>query len=182
LLSCNKSQDKQPNETEIYKNDEIGWEMRLPNGWKKKSDDKINQLVNRGATKIEESLQVKIEDIDKTKHLLCLEKGLNQFITNITKQTKDEYQESISLMNDILNQTYTNNGLQVNMIENPDINIDGINFKHSTYQLSSNGIKFEQNFYMTYHNGYLFNVSLTTYTEEAKKEIEDVFKNSKFKK
>jgi len=182
ISACSKTDDKKPADIEIYKNSELGWEMKIIPGWNKMGEEKLKQMTNKGKSKIEESMQIEIDNIDATKYLLCVEKGLNQFVTNITKQSKEEYDESVSAMKDILLQTYTSSGIEVNVIENPDINIDGVNFKHTTYKLSSQGNSFEQNFYTTYHKGYLFVATLTTYQDDIKKEIEDAFKNSKFQK
>jgi len=182
MFACSNSQKDQPQEVEIYKNNDLGWEMPIASGWEKMSDEKINRMINRGKSALEKSTDTEVENIDATKHLLSLEKGLNNFISNITKQTEEEFQENLDILKEVMYKTYLDNGFNVEVIENPDVDIDGVKFKNVTYKLSFDDKKFEQNYYFAYHRGYFFNVAWTTYEDAAKKEIENAFKASKFLK
>lgn len=182
LFACgNVDKDKTTN-SENYKNTEFGWEMPIPSGWQKMDNEKVNRMLNKGKSAFEKSTNTEVEDIDATKQLLYLEKGLNNFGSNITKIKEEEFQEFFEMSKEIINKTFSDNGFNVQIIENSDVEIDGVNFKHITYHLTFDNNNLVQDNFFTYRNGYFFTVSTTCYNDEEKKEIEKAFLTSKFTK
>lgn len=185
FIACAKGKNEIP---ETYFSSELGWKMEIVKGWEKMDSSQVAALTSRGISELKSQTGLDSVDMSTTKQLLHLQLSqnkLNKFTSSIDKQnitSEEEFNIYLDYILALLYDTFTGMNFKVEKIENPDVTIDGVKFKHITFKLSSSGDVLEQNLYVAYRNGYIFTVAIITTNEKYKKEIETAFLNSKFSK
>ena len=188
LIGCGKGKNEKAEIVDTYYSPELGWKMQIVKGWEKIDSNKVAEMTNKGISAIQSQTGIDSVDVSATKQLLNLQLSgnkTNKFLSNIEKwdfASEKEFTEHLNFLLGLVYDTFTGLKFNVEKIENPDVIIDGVKFKHITFKLSQNGYNLEENMYIAYHKGYLFTVTIVTTQESYKKEIEIAFLNSKFSK
>lgn len=189
FFSCGKADpneqiDEGAVEGETYTSSEIGWTMRIPEGWEIISRDQQETSFERGIKAVEE-VAGEI-DYSGLKQLISFQK--NQF--NIFQSSSEPFpleyegawEDNHEYLKEVLYDTYTNQGIKVDTASSKAM-VDGIDFE--VFHIVVHGRKGEvilyQDMYSGYINGFAFTATLN-YNNEADKEIlMKVWKESRFR-
>lgn len=189
LTSCKLDPNKQIDEGkvdgEIYTSQEIGWTINIPKGWTVISKNKIEANDEKGRKAIEE---VAGEfDSSGLKHLIHFQKNqLNIFQSTSERfelEYEGEWEENNEGLKELIYTAYTNQGIKVDT-SSAKATIDGLDFEvfRSTIYGPDGNVILYQEMYSRYINGYDFSVNLNYNNGADKKEMMEVWRNSKFKK
>jgi|SRR5690554_2660561 len=191
LFSCSK---KDPNqnieegsvENNFYTSEEIGWTIEIPKGWNVVDLNKQKKNNEKGLKMIEESMGSPI-NATGLKHLINFDKNnFNSFNSTsepFIEEYEGEWEENNSFIKDIIYETFTNQGVKVEVSEIRTEIIDGLEFKVFTNKLFSpkDEVILTQLMYSRLINGYDFGVNINYNNEKDRDEMLRVFKASKFK-
>jgi len=173
------------NKENIYENDEVGWKMPIPEGWKIMSVDQRNVMNERGRSAIEDA--VGEVDSNGLKNLLAFQKD-KENIFNSTSQPfieehPGEWLENNENVKYILTETYAQNGILSEASETTIEKIGGIDFHvfHIKVKLPNNKT-LTQYMYSTLINGLDFGVNVNYSDEKYGQEMLGSFRKSQFKK
>jgi len=184
-LDPNKQIDEGKVEGKIYKSQEIGWTINIPQGWTVISKNKIEANNEKGRKAIEE---VAGEfDYSGLKHLISFQK--NQF--NIFQSTSEpfeleyegEWEDNNAGLKELIYEAYINQGIKVDT-SSAKATIDGLEFevfKSTIYGPDGNVILYQE-MYSRYINGYDFGVNINYNNEKDKETMMEVWTNSKFRR
>ena len=170
-------------EGESYTSSEIGWTIRIPDGWNIVSRDQQEASLEKGMKAVEE-VAGEI-DYSGLKHLISFQK--NQF--NIFQSSSEpfpleyegEWEENHVSLKGLLYDTYTNQGIKADT-SSSRASIDGIDF--AVFHIVVHGPKGEvilyQDMYSSHINGFDFAVTLNYNNDKDKETLMAVWENSVF--
>ena len=169
-----------------YTSDEIGWTMQIPDGWEILTRKQVDYYENKGTQLIEDTIGEELP-IKGLKNLLDFRK--DQF--NVFQSTSQpfeleyegEWEESNEALKEVLQQTYSGQGIDAKSTETRREEIDGVVFEVFDFiLLAPNGdVVVRQTMYSCLRNGFDFGVNLTYNSDEARDVMLKAWRGSKFK-
>ncbi|UII32867.1 hypothetical protein LVD17_03350 [Fulvivirga ulvae] len=171
---------------DIYRSHEIGWTIKIPEGWEIVSKDQMEIHDEKGKRALEQTMKDSIS-FSGLKHLISFRK--NNF--NIFQSSSEpfplsyegEWKDNNSALKELLYQTYINQSIKIDTSSSSEI-VDGLNFEvfHIKVYGPEGGIILNQDMYSRYINGFDFGVSINYNNEKDQKEMMQAWKGSTFRK
>ncbi|MEJ6829103.1 MAG: hypothetical protein QNK61_02815 [Akkermansiaceae bacterium] len=170
-----------------YTSEEIGWTMRIPDGWTILSRKKVDEFERKGSELIGDTLG---EDLDfqGLKNLLDLQKDQFNIFQSTSQPFEVEYdgewEETNEALKDVLLETFQNQGIKAAISETRIENIDGVVFNiYDTTIFAPDGkVILHQTMYSSLINGYDFGANLSYNNEDFRDIMLTAWRESKFKK
>jgi len=191
FVSCKQSD---PNEQidegtvkdNTYTSQEIGWTIKIPEGWSVVEKEETEAHSEKGLKAMEASIEGEI-NFGEFKSLIVFQK--NQF--NLFQSSsesfeithEDEWEENNEALKELLYITYTNQGIKVDTSSSEAI-IDELKFDvfHITMYGEDDEVILYQDMFSRHMNGFIFGVNLNYNNDQDKQVMMDAWKNSTFKK
>ncbi|MGV8830165.1 MAG: hypothetical protein ACWA6U_17795 [Breznakibacter sp.] len=168
---------------DVFRSELIGWEMKIPEGWKVLSNEELYYRDNKGLSYIDKNQE---KDITISgKHLIVFQKDMfNNFdasVEPIMFDNKKGWQEFRNNSKALIVETLTNLGAQFDTISDKIYvsNVD-LDVFHIALKGPMGGVVLRQELYSCYLNGHDFSVTISYNNENDKKTMFDALKNSKF--
>lgn len=191
LVSCsqvdpNKHIDEGRVKENIYKSSEIGWSIKIPNGWKVITKDKLRANDQKGKAAIEKTTGTTI-DMNGLKHLINFEKDRFNIFSSTSEPAKEtypgEYIENCKSLNKLIFDTYKNQGIKADSSSGTAI-IDGLRFLTFETKIYSREGKLIliQNMYSRLINGFDFCININYNNGKDRDEMLKAIKESKFER
>ena len=191
MISCKTDPNKQIDEGKItenkYHSKEIGWTMEIPKGWNVTHKSVLEERTEKGLNAINETAGIEY-DASGLKQLLNFQK--NKF--NIFQSTSEpfeleydgEWEENNAGLKELIYNTYLQKGMKTDSTETKTVEIDGLKFQSYEFTIYSpkGDVILNQIMYSRLINGLDFGVNINYNNESDKKEMLNVWLNSKFKK
>ncbi|MCX6272288.1 MAG: hypothetical protein NTU44_13940 [Bacteroidetes bacterium] len=186
LISCkqvdpNKYIDEGYLKDNLYKSNEIGWTIQIPDGWEVvKPDNRV------GKAAIEITTGAKI-DLSEQKHLINFKKDHANLFVSTSQPFKEEYPgefiEGTESMNKIIYDTYKSRGAKTDT-SSGSVFIDGMEFRTFTIKIYSEegGLILNQILYSGLVNGYDLGININYNNEKDKNIMLEALMKSKFDK
>ena len=182
--SANKQVDEGVVGGIIYESKEIGWSIKIPDGWKIISKDSIEAIDERGKSAIENSTGQNI-DVKGLKHLISFQKDrFNLFDSTIEPFIElypGEYQDNNSALNKIVFDTFKNQGIKADTSSGTEL-IQGMKFNKffTTIYGPDDNVILNQILYSCLINDYDFGVNINYNNEKDKEIMLQAFLESEF--
>lgn len=171
----------------VYSVEEIGWTVKLPQGWDVLTKEQLKQNTERGKEVMEESLKAEV-DASGLQQLLNLRKNmLNSFLSTIEKFDPEgigSWEENNKMIFEAVKQTFESNGVKATYSEDTAL-IDGLRFnvyKTNIYGPDEKEIIMYQSSYCRLINGYDVGINIIYNNEKDRKELEKMLFESMFSK
>jgi len=169
----------------IYKSDDIGWSIKIPNGWQVTAKDKLESNEQKGKSAVEKVVGGQINVIG-FKHLISFQKNpFNSFSSTlqpVKEKYPGEYIENNKNLIKLMFDTYKDQGIKADT-SSGTTTIVGLKFQ--TFELriySPEGLILNQIIYSRLINEFDFGISIN-YTNETDRDVMlKVLKESKFEK
>jgi len=174
-------------ENNVYKSNEIGWEMEIPKGWEIVTMEETKSFQEKGTDFLENIAEAEI-DVSKLRNLLSFKKGLFNMFQSTSEPYEIEYEgeweENAVALKEFLYDAYTQQGIKVSVSDTTTELIDGLEFQLYTFSLygPDDEVILNQMMYSTLTNGYDFGVNINYNNDTDKNEMLTAFQNSKFRK
>lgn len=174
-------------ENNVYKSNEIGWEMEIPKGWEIVTMEETKSFQEKGTDFLEDIAEAEI-DVSKLRNLLSFKKGLFNMFQSTSEPYEIEYEgeweENAVALKEFLYDAYTQQGIKVSVSDTTTELIDGLEFQLYTFSLygPDDEVILNQMMYSTLTNGYDFGVNINYNNDTDKNEMLKAFQNSKFRK
>ncbi|MFY7669765.1 hypothetical protein ACOSP6_01620 [Tenacibaculum sp. MEBiC06402] len=191
LISCKTDPNKQIDEGKItaneYHSNEIGWTMEIPKGWTVTQKSIVDKRTKKGLDAISETVGIEI-DASGLKQLLNFQKNKFNIFQSTSEPVELEYEGEWEEINKGLKQliydTYLQQGIKADSTETRIVTIDGLDFQSYEFTIygPQGNVILNQIMYSRFINGFDFGVNLNYNNESDKKEMLQVWLNSKFKK
>ncbi len=171
----------------IYKSEEIGWEIEIPDGWEIVTMEESDAFQKKGLDIMEPMLDENI-DVSKLRNLLSFKKNMFNLFQSTSEPYEIEYdgewEENNKALREFLLDAYQQEGIEVTASDITTEIIDGLKFYTYTFSLyDKNGnVILNQIMYSRWHNGFDFGVNINYNDEDLKTEMLTAFRNSKFRK
>lgn len=191
LISCKTDPNKQIDEGNItnntYHSNEIGWTIEIPKDWEVTHKSILDKRTQKGLDAINETAGIDF-DMSGLKQLLNFQKNKFNIFQSTSEPFKLEYEgewkENNAALKKLIYNTFIQRGIKTDSTETKIIKIDGLEF-HS-YQFTiydfKDDIILNQIIYSRLINGLDFGVNINYNNESDKKEMLEVWLNSKFEK
>lgn len=189
LFTCCKTDpNKHVDEGKIientYQSSEIGWTMKIPDGWEVTKRNESQRRENKGLKLLNEANDINY-DASSLKQLISFQKDRVHSFTAVSEKVEiennGEYEKNKQLVKELLYNTYASNGIKIDTASSKE-KID--NLKFNLFKITVYGpqgdILLYQDLYSTFRNGLDFGVNLNYLREKEKMELMRVWKNSKF--
>ena len=189
LFTCCKTDpNKHVDEGKIientYQSSEIGWTMKIPDGWEVTKRNESQRRENKGLKLLNEANDINY-DASSLKQLISFQKDRVHSFTAVSEKVEIEnnweYEKNKQLVKELLYNTYASNGIKIDTASSKE-KID--NLKFNLFKITVYGpqgdILLYQDLYSTFRNGLDFGVNLNYLREKEKMELMRVWKNSKF--
>ncbi|MFR9166865.1 MAG: hypothetical protein ACLVKO_11865 [Dysgonomonas sp.] len=169
-----------------YTSDEIGWTIEIPDGWRVTNIDQRNALNEKGKGAIQDAIGVEI-DASELKNLIGFQKNrFNIFISTIEPFVEEylgEWLENNKTVNEIVIETFRQNGINPTVLDSKVENVGGIDFQvnQTIIELPDNN-KLTQIMYSALINNYDFGATISYTNPKYGEEMLNAFRRSKFKK
>lgn len=168
----------------VYESQEIGWSIKIPDGWEVTSKDKSEKMTDKGRDLIEESTGTLIE-AKELKHLISFQKDQFNIFQSTSEPFKEEfpgeYMQSNKAVTELIYRTFTDQGIKTDTASGKE-KIQGLDF--ITFYITvfdPNGkILLHQVMYSRLMNGYDFGVNINYNNDADKTTMMNAWKNSKF--
>lgn len=170
-------------EQNVYSSAELGWSMKIPEGWTVMNTDKMEKIQQTGMQAVEE-VAGQVDD-SGLKHLINFRK--DQF--NVFQSSSEPFQvnslqewyDNNQLLKDVIYQTYTNQGMIIDTSSNKQ-KIDGLEFElfHIKVFRKDSTLILSQDMYSRFINGLDFGVNLSYNNLKDKEVMKNAWLNSKF--
>ncbi|QNR25128.1 hypothetical protein [Croceimicrobium hydrocarbonivorans] len=192
FISCgqpdpNKQIDEGTVKDNTYTSEEIGWTIKIPDGWTVINQEQTQANNERGLNALEETLENEI-DLSGLKNLIGFQK--NQF--NIFQSSSEpfeleydgEWEENNAALKEVIYTTYLNQGMRADSSATTTEEIDGLEFQRFSFTIYSpkGEVIMKQTMYSRLINGFDFGVNLNYNNDEDKEIMLEAWKNSTFKK
>ncbi|WP_299124987.1 hypothetical protein [uncultured Winogradskyella sp.] len=191
LISCKTYPNKQIDEGKIteskYHSKEIGWTMEIPKGWNVTHKSILDERIEKGLDAINETAEIEY-DASELKQLLNFQKDKFNIFQSTSEPFELEYdgewEENNAGLKKLVYNTYQQRGIKTDSTETKTIKIDGLEFQSYGFTIYSpkGEIILNQIMYSRLINGLDFGVNINYNNESDKKEMLEVWLNSKFKK
>lgn len=191
LTSCKTDPNKQIDEGKItentYHSKEIGWTMEIPSGWNVTHKSVLDKRTKKGLNAISETTGVEIE-VKGLKQLLNFQKNkYNIFQSNsepFELEYEGEWEDNNAGVKKIIYNTYLQRGIKTDSTETKIVKIDGLDFQSYEFTIydPKGNVILNQIMYGRLINGLNFGVNINYNNKSDKKEMLDVWLNSKFRK
>lgn len=170
----------------VYQNDEIGWKIAIPEGWRIMTVSQRDAMNERGKAAIEETIDSKL-DVSGLKNLLGFQKDRFNIFGSTSEPFIEEYPgewvENNSFLKETVLETYQQNGVHANASETSIEKISGIDFYvYSIKVFLPNDITLTQYMYSSLINGLDFGVNINYTNEKYGEEMLKAFRESTFTK
>src|SRR5687768_10775775 len=187
LLSCKSDPNKQIDEGtvhgDMYSSDEIGWTIKIPEGWKVTSRDELQEHDENGLKAMQE-VQGEI-DVTGLKHLVSFQKDqFNNFSSTsepFNAGYEGKWEDNNRALQELLYETYRQQGIEVDTSSSKAL-VDALEFE--VFYIAIHGpdgqIILNQELYSRYINGFDFGVNINYNNSKDKDEMTVVWKDSKF--
>ena len=169
----------------VYRSEEIGWVMEIPNGWTILTRDEVDAYEDKGKEVLSDAFS---EDynLEGLKNLLHFKKDQFNIFQSTSEPFSEEYEGEWSdnnrALKDVLLETYKNQGINTESSDIEVEEVDGVTFEVFDILLKApNGKKLgTQRMYASLINGYDFGANMT-YTEDSNLDIMlSAWRKSKF--
>ena len=192
LFSCkevdpNNQIDEGNIENNIYKSNEIGWEIEIPKGWDLITMEETDAFQDKG----EDLLQTMVEDdidMSQLRNLLAFKKNaFNMFQSSSEPfeiEDEGEWKENNKALKELLEDAFAQEGIKIKASDISTEIIDGLEFMVYTFTIYSPDDKviLTQIMYSIWINGFDFGVNINYNDNNYKNEMLTAFRNSRFKK
>jgi hypothetical protein len=191
IVSCrqvdpNKHVDEGNVKENIYKSTEIGWSIKIPEGWTVVAKDIIEANDLKGKTAIEKTAGAEV-DISRLKHLISFKKNQFNLFASTSEPYKEEYPgeyiENGKNLNKLIFDTYRDQGIKADSLSGIAI-IDGLEFK--TFETKIYGkdgtLILNQIMYSRLINGFDFGININYNNVTDRDEMLKALNESKFDK
>ena len=192
LFSCKQKTNSTENTTtshpEVqnnkYHSEEIGWTISIPENWEIVAKDQLENADKIGEHLIKENTNVEV-DASQLKHLISFRKDeLNIFAATaepFEASYENEYAENNKLINMLIYNTFTNQGIQVDSSSGMSKigTQEFYQFTNKIYDPEGN-LFLTQTLYSQQINGYDFAINLAYDNEEDKAVMLSALENSVF--
>src|SRR5690606_17289014 len=133
-----KKVDEGKVEANIYTSAELGWSIKIPNGWKITDLDETQKRSKKGLELIEKTFDTQV-DSSGLKNLISFQKNnLNIFQSTtepFVEEHEGEWEESNNSVKQLIYETYVNQGMNVDSSVTQAETIDGVKFNTFTYRI-----------------------------------------------
>jgi hypothetical protein len=188
LVSCKSNPDKQIDEgmfnKNVYHSEEIGWTMKIPNGWNVTHRSELSKRTKKGLDVLNETAGIDY-DASELKQLLNFQKDKFHIFQSTSEpfilEYEGEWEENKKGIQELIYETYSSRGIKVDTSSTKE-KIDNLEFEvfHITMYGPDGKIMLYQDMYGKHINGYDFGVNLNYIKDEEKKEMMKAWKNSTF--
>ncbi|WP_343747708.1 hypothetical protein [Fluviicola sp.] len=168
-----------------YSSKEIGWTIKIPQGWEVLDLKKVREADKKGVKAMEKVINRKI-DYHTIRNLISFQSNpYNIFRSNskpFNMKYKEEWEDSLGKMKRIIYDTYQNLGITIDTSETTIKRIDGLDFYRYDFIIFDPKGKatLKQINYCRLINGFSFGVSISYNNEKDKNEMLKAFKESTF--
>ena len=191
IASCtqvdpNKHIDEGDVKGNIYKSKEIGWSIKIPDGWDVITKDKIEANDEKGKAALEKTAGGTI-DMSGLKHLITFKKNQFNLFASTSEPVKEEYPgeylANSKSLNKLIFDTYRDQGIQVDSLSGTAI-VGGLEFKTFEIKVYSKDKKpiLNQIMYSRLVNGFDFGININFNNDADRDVMLKVLKESKFDK
>ena len=191
FLSCKTDPNKQIDEGKIenyvYHSPEVGWTMKIPEGWSVTHRNVLDKRNEIGLNAINESVDGNY-DTNELKQLLNLQKdqfnGFQSSSEPFELKYEGEWEENNAALKELVYGTYLHKGIKTDSTETKIVEIDKLKFhkyQFTIYDPKGNVI-LNQLMYSRLINGLDFGICINYNNESDKNELLEAWQNSKFKK
>lgn len=191
FVSCgqvdpNKLIDEGSVDRNIYRSQEIGWTIEIPDGWQIISKNELEVNDKKGMDAIEE-VQEGGFDYSGLKHLISFRKNMFNAFQSTSEpfelEYEGEWEDNNEALKGLVYKAFTNQGIKVDTSSSA-ATIDGLDFEvfHITVYGPNGDIILYQDMYSRHINGYDFGVNLNYNSDKDKEIMMKVWENSKFRK
>lgn len=191
IVSCgqvdpNKYIDEGHVQENIYKSTEIGWSIKIPDGWEVVTKDVIEAYDQKGKDAIEKTAGAEV-DISGIKHLISFKKNPFNLFASTSEPFEEEYPgeyiENGKYLNELIFDTFRDQGIKADSSSGIAI-IDGLEF--ITFETKIYGkdgkLILNQIMYSRLINGYDFGININYNNITDRDVMLKVLKESRFDK
>ena len=192
IFSCkevdpNNQIDEGNIENNIYKSNEIGWEIEIPKGWDLITMEETDAFQDKG----EDLLQTMVEDdidMSQLRNLLAFKKNAFNMFQSSSEPFEIEYEgewkENNIALKELLEDAFAQEGIKMKASDISTEIIDGLEFMVYTFTIYSPDDKviLTQIMYSKWINGFDFGVNINYNDEDYKNEMLTALRNSRFTK
>ena len=185
-LSCQekKKVDSGSIENNIYVNEETGWKITIPDGWKIMTTDQRNQMNEKGKRAIEDAMGAQV-DVEGLRNLIGFQKDIknifNSTLEPFVEDYEGEWEENNELIKEILLETYSQNGISAKVSDTKKEKIGGVDFLCFSIIVNlPDNSTFTQIMYSAFINGYSLGININYTDKKHGEEMINAFKNSTF--
>lgn len=167
--------EQPPTKHTTYHSTDIGWTMEIPDGWTINSKEELSEREKKGKAIMAESIGNDI-DISGLKNLANFQKdktALFQSSIEPFDTVKDgSWKEHCQLLKELIYDSYTRKGLQVDTTATTIVTVDGLEFErlYSVMHIPGRSVTLKQIMFLRLIKGYAFGANIS-YIEDADKEI-----------
>jgi hypothetical protein len=191
FFSCgHKDPNKQIDEGRVnttgYESSEIGWSVRIPDGWEVIAKDNLEENEQKGKTALEKTAGGEI-DVSGLKHLISFKKNQFNLFFSTSEPFKEEYPgeylENSKKVRKLLFDTYRAKGIKADS-SSGTVTIDGLQFQTFEFKLYGQDGKviLSQIMYSRLINGLDFGVNINFNSNKYRDVMLKALMDSKFKK
>lgn len=169
---------------EIYKSKEMGWSIRIPQGWQVMSKDVLTEKARKGMGQVSEAIGTDI-DYSGLKFLISFQKDQANSFQSTSEpfgEGRASWIENNKMVKEALFDTYFYRGILADTTS-ATVDIDGLRFDLFRVKLfnQQGKIFLNQDIYSRLINGYSFAAILNYNNPNDMKVMEDALLRSKFK-
>ena len=175
------------NKQKIYNNQELGWTIEVPKGWKINNQAEKDKLTKKWLDVVEWIVDEKI-DIRGLKNLISFQKNKFNIFQSTSEPFENQYEwewkENNANVQQFIYDTYVSQWIKVDTSEIKTEKIDGLDFEYYTFTIynNKNKVVLQQIIYSRLINGLDFGVVISYNNESDKNEMLNAWINSKFNK
>ncbi|TDG37620.1 hypothetical protein EZJ43_00545 [Pedobacter changchengzhani] len=189
ILCCTQSKpvknvDEGDVKADVYTSKEIGWSIKIPDGWDIISTDKMQVTAEIGKDAIEKTSGTKV-DMSSLKNLISFKKNQFNLFSSTSQPFKEaypgEYLENVKDLNKVIFDTYRSKGIDVDSLSGNAV-IGGLAFKTFEIKLFSKDKKriLNQIMFSRLINGFDFGVNINFNNETDRDMMLKAWKESNF--
>ncbi|MEM6685536.1 MAG: hypothetical protein AAF617_07035, partial [Bacteroidota bacterium] len=145
LIACkkvdpNKHIDEGNVKDQVYTSSELGWQIKIPQGWDVITKTETDYLTERGLEAMEDTFDVEI-DISGVKDLISFRKNrFNAFLSNsepFEETYTDEWKDNNADVKKLVYETFMDQGINVDSTATEIVQIDGFDFLRFGFRVKS---------------------------------------------
>ncbi len=173
-------------QNDTYYNEEVGWEISIPHGWKIMTVDHREAINEKGKQALESAMSNTV-DVTGLKNLLGFQKDRTNIFNSTSQPFVEEYEgewlENNKEVINIILEAYDQNGISASITNEGTEKIDGVEFQSYTISVSlPNNEKLTQIMYSALINDLDFGVNINYTKQKHGEEMLSALRASKFKK